>query len=434
MSPVEIGVAGMVLLLVLLFVGLPVSFSFALAGVIGFSWVVSPDAAISVLSIEIFSNFASYSLSVIPMFLLMGAISFASGMSGRLFDAGYTVFGRTRGGLAIANIVACAAFSAVCGSTAATAAAMGKVALPEMKRYGYDDALATGCVASAGSLGILIPPSSTLIVYAMLTEQAVGKLFMAGIFPGLLLAACFIAAVVVRCWQKPSLAPGGPSTTFKQKILAFSGIIEMLILFCLVMGGLFTGWFTPTQAGSAGTAGALLIALARRRITWQGLLGAFKDTMLISCMVMVIIAGALVFSRFLAVSEIPFLLSDWVIGLPISPMAIMLIIVAFHFVAGTFMDGFGLILLTVPVLFPTIIALGFDPIWYGIVIILIVEMGCISPPHGLNMWVVKGIAPDIPVQTIFKGVVPFIFALIACTALLMFFPQIATFLPGLMRY
>jgi C4-dicarboxylate transporter DctM subunit len=433
MSPIEIGILGMVLLLFFFFIGVPVSFSFALAGIISFFYLVSPGAGLNLLTIQLFDTFSDYFLTVVPMFVLMGSLAFSSGIGGRLFDAGYAVFGRLRGGLAIASIAGCAGFAAVCGSTAATTAAMGKVALPEMKRYHYDDALAVGCIASAGSLGILIPPSATLIVYGMLTEQSIGKLFIAGVFPGMLLAFLFAMAVIVRCWRNPALAPAGPATTFRQKLHAVTGVTEMLAVFLMVMGGLFTGWFTPTQAGAAGAAAVLLIALVRRNMSWRGFVDALKETTLVSCMVMVLVAGALIFSRFLAATRIPLMLSDWIVGLPLSPMSIMILIVLFHFLAGTFMDGFGLILLTVPILFPAVKALGFDPIWYGVMIILIVEMGAISPPEGINMWVAKGIA-DVSVATVFKGVLPFIMALSICTALLLVFPQIATFLPSIMSY
>lgn len=434
MSPIEIGIAGMVLLLFFFFIGVPVSFSFAFAGAISFGWLVNPSAGFRLLSMQVFDTFSEYFLTVVPMFVLMGSLAFGCGIGGRLFDAGYSVLGRLRGGLAIGSVAACAGFAAVCGSTAATTAAMGKVALPEMKRYNYDDALSTGCIAAAGSLGILIPPSSTLIVYAMLTEQSVSKLFIGGILPGVLLAFLFAMAIIIRCLWNPRLAPAGPETTIKQKLTAILGVTEMLIVFLMVMGGLFTGWFTPTQAGGAGAAAVLLIALVRRTITWQGLITAFQETVRISSMVMLLIAGALIFSRFLAATKIPFMLSDWLIGLPYSPMTIMWAVVLFHFLAGTFMDAFGLILLTVPILFPAIKALGIDPIWYGIVIILVVEMGAISPPEGINMWVVKGIAPDVSVGTIFRGVVPFMGSLIVCAILLLLFPIIVTFLPSLMSY
>jgi C4-dicarboxylate transporter, DctM subunit len=434
MSPIESGIAGMILLLFFFFLGMPVSLAFALSGVIGFCFVSNVEAGLSVLAIETFSNLSSYGLTVIPMFVLMGAIGFTSGMSGRLFDFGFTLFGRTRGGLALASVAASAAFAAVCGSTAATAAAIGKVSIPEMKRYGYDDALSHGCVAASGTLGILIPPSATFIVYATLTELSVGKLFIAGILPGILLAALFAATVLIWCWYDPKVAPAGPATTIGQKLKAFLGIADMMVLLFVVLGGLFLGWFTPTQAGAAGAGGAIVIAIIRGGFTRQKLFAALEDTMKTSCMIMILIAGALIFSRFLAITGIPTLLSKWIGNLPLSPFTIMLIIIAFHFVAGTFMDSFGLILLTVPVLYPTILKLGIDPIWYGVIIVLIVEMGVISPPEGLNLWVVKSISPDLQLKTLFKGVIPFCVAVLVCAVILIIYPGIATFLPSFMTY
>jgi C4-dicarboxylate transporter, DctM subunit len=434
MSPIGIAIGGMILLLFFFFLGMPISLAFALSGVVGFFFLSNAEASLSVLSIETFSNLSNYGLTVIPMFVLMGAIGFHGGMSRRLFDFGFTLFGRTRGGLALASVAASAAFAAVCGSTAATAAAIGKVSIPEMKRYGYDDALSNGCVAASGTLGILIPPSATFIVYGTLTELSVGKLFIAGVLPGIFLAALFAVTVLVWCFYNPAIAPAGPQTTIGQKFKAFGRIGDMLLLLMLVLGGLFLGWFTPTQAGAAGAGGAILIAVLRRSLGWKELFRALEDTMKTSCMVMVLIAGALIFSRFLAITGFPTIVSKWVAGLPFSPFTIMVLIIAFHFVAGTFMDSFGLILLTVPVLYPTILKLGFDPIWYGVMIILICEMGVISPPEGLNIWVVRSISPDVPLKTIFKGCIPFCIAVLVCAVVLLLYPRLATFLPGFMTY
>jgi C4-dicarboxylate transporter DctM subunit len=434
MSLTLIGILGIAVLILLFVIGVPVGFAMALVGFVGFSYLVSADAGLSMLGIEFFDNFGSYYLTVVPMFVLMGSVAFEAGISGRLYDAGYAMFGRTRGGLAVASIFACAGFSAICGSTNATAAAMGRVALPEMKRYGYNDSLATGTVASGGSLGILIPPSTLLIIYGILTEQSIGALFIAGVLPGLLLASLFIAAIVLHCWRNPALAPAGPQTTLKEKLAGLAGVAEMGTLFCLVMLGLFSGWFTPTHAGAAGAGGALLIALVRRGISWRGFFNALKDTLLITCMVMVIVTGALIFGRFMAVTKIPFILSDWIAGLPIPPIATMAVIMMIHFIGGCFMDAFALIVLTVPIVFPVVLVLGFDPIWFGVMIVIICEMGVITPPVGINVYVIKGIAQDVPLETIFRGVLPFVIALIVCTVLLLAFPQIVTFLPSFMTY
>jgi len=434
MSPVAIGIVGIFILIVLFMIEFPVAFAMAFVGILGFAYIVSPSAGLEMLAMDIFENFSSYNLTVIPMFVFMGTIAFRIGMSTRLFNASHALFGKVRGGLAIATIMACAGFAAICGSTNATAAAMGTVSLPQMKRYKYDDSLATGCVAAAGSLGILIPPSALLIVFGVLTEESIGKLFIAGILPGILLAALFMLAVQILCTRNPNLGPPGPATTIKQKLGAISAVGEVLILFLLVLGGLFTGWFSPTQAGGAGAAGVLLLGLLRRQLSWKGFVEAGKDALLITCMVMLIVTGAMIFGHFMAVTQIPFVLSRWVGQLDLPPMVIMGLIVFVHLIAGCFMDGFALIVLTVPILLPLIKALGINIYWFGIIIVLIVEMGTITPPVGINVYVIKGVAGDIPLETIFKGIFPFLAALIVAVIILMVFPQIATFLPSFASY
>jgi C4-dicarboxylate transporter DctM subunit len=434
MSPVAIGILGIVILIMLFMIEFPVAFAMAFMGIVGFAYIVSPNAGLEMLAMDIFENFSSYNLTVIPMFVFMGCIAFEIGMSARLFKASHAFFGKVRGGLAIATIMSCAAFAAICGSTNATAAAMGTVSLPQMKRYNYDDSLATGCVAAAGSLGILIPPSALLIVFGIITEESIGKLFIAGIIPGILLATLFMLAVKIICTRNPNLGPPGPATTIKQKLAAISAVGEVLILFLLVLGGLFTGWFSPTQAGGAGAAGVLVLGMLRRKLTWKGFVQAGKDTLLITCMVMFIVTGAMIFAHFMAVTQIPFLLSDWVSQLELPSMVIMALIVLVHLIGGCFMDGFALIVLTVPILLPLIKTLGIDIYWFGIIIVLIVEMGTITPPVGINVYVIKGVAVDIPLETIFKGIFPFLAALIVEVTILMIFPQIATFLPSFASY
>ena len=434
MSPVTIGIIGIVVLIAIFLLRMPVGFAMAAVGLVGFSYLVSPEAGLSIVARDVFHTFSSYSLTVIPMFVLMGSIAFASGMSRRLYDAGYSLLGRLRGGLAMATVVGCAGFAAICGSTNATAAAMGRVSLPEMKRYNYADSLATGSVAAAGSLGILIPPSTIFIIYGIMTEQSIGKLFVAGVFPGLLLASLFIIVVALVCWRDPSLAPTGAATNWKEKIAGLTGISEMLVLFGLVIGGLFLGWFSPTQAGGAGAAGALLIGLVRRQLTWQGFLGAVKDALRITCMVMIIVTGAVVFGHFMAVAKIPLMLAAWVVGLPLPPVAVMGVIVLIYLLGGCFMDALALITLTIPIFYPAVLALGFDPIWFGVIIVLVTEMGVITPPVGVNVYVIKGIAEGVPLETIFKGILPFLGALAVAIGILMAFPQIATYLPSLAIY
>jgi tripartite ATP-independent transporter DctM subunit len=333
----------------------------------------------------------------------------------------------------MATVVASGFFAAICGSTAATAATIGKIALPEMKKRHYDDSFATGCIASSGTLGILIPPSTIFLVYGIMTEQSIGKLFVAGIIPGIILTFLFVITVAVLCWRHPSLAPAGASTDFKAKGKALVGIFEALILFALVIGGLFLGWFTPTQAGGIGAAGALAIGLVRKELNWQVFIESTKDGLRTSCMVLCVIAGATVFGHFMAVSTIPFVLADWVGGLPLPPMAIMGVIVLIYLIGGCFMDAMALVVLTVPVIYPVVIKLGFDPIWFGVIIVLVSEMGVITPPVGVNVYVIKGIAPEVPLEDIFKGIFPFLIAIFINVGILMAFPKLALILPGLAK-
>jgi tripartite ATP-independent transporter DctM subunit len=431
MNPAIIGIIGVVVLLLLFSFGIPVGFSMALVGLAGFSIIVTPSAGFGILIRDFFDTFSSYNLTIVPLFMLMGALAYSSGMSSRLYDACHKLVGSMRGGLVLATIVGCAGFAAICGSTSATAAAMGRVAYPEMKRYNYDDALSTGSIAAAGTLGIMIPPSTIFIVYGIMTEQSIGKLFIAGILPGVLLALLFAITTFISLKLKPSLAPKGQPSTFKEKIYSLAGVIEMIVLFLLVMGGLFAGWFSAMQAGAIGALGALAIGLIRRKLNWGGFTAAIKDTLKITVQVMVIVAGATVFGHFIAVTRIPLELANWVAGLSLPPMGIMAIIILFYLVGGTFMDSLAMITLTVPIIFPVVNAIGYDPIWFGVMIVLITEIGVISPPEGINMFVIKGITKDVPMQTIFRGVMPYLFAMVAAAIILMFLPQIATFLPGL---
>jgi len=434
MNPSTIGAFGIILLVFLFLLRVPVAFAMGLMGFVGFSYLTTLSAGMDMIAIDMFQVFSSFNLTVVPMFVLMGCIAFRIGMSKRIFDASYVVLGNMRGGLTIASILGSAAFSAICGSTNATAAAMGTVALPQMKRYNYDDSLATGCVASAGTLGILIPPSALLIIYGIITEQSIGKLFVAGVLPGLLLAFAFIITIFIICSRNPMLGPPGPATTFQEKIKTFPALIEVLSIFAIVLGGLMTGWFSATQAGGAGAGAVALLGLVRKNLTWRNLIEAAEDTLLITCMVMFVIFGATIFGRFMAVTQIPFMLSNWIGHLPLPPALIMVLVVIIHIIGGCFMDGLAMIMLTVPILFPTIITLGYDPIWFGVIITLIVEMGAITPPVGINVYVIKGIAPDVPLEKIFKGIFPFLWALVVVAIILIVFPQIATFLPSFVTY
>ncbi len=433
MTPTTVGLVGLFALVALLFTRMPVGFIMAVVGFVGFAAIVSFDAALKLIANDVYSVFSSYNLTVIPLFVFMGQLAFHSGISTRLFDAAYKCTGRLPGGLAIATIGACAGFSAICGSTNATAATMAAATLPEMKRYNYKPGLATGVVAAGGSLGILIPPSVVFIVYGILTEQSIGKLFIAGIIPGILLTLFFIAAVLIWTTLYPDQGPPGPRTSLKEKLVSLAGLGEALVLFSMVMGGLFAGIFTPTEAGGVGAFGTLAISLARRKLDWKGFMAALNETTRISCMIMVIVAGATIFGHFLAVTRIPFDIAQWISGFDMHRAVIMLMIIAVYVIGGCFIDALALIMLTIPIFYPVVLHLGYDPIWFGVVIVMVTQIGVITPPVGINVYVVSGVARDVPLEVIFKGVVPLLVALILATLLLIPFPQIALFLPGFVK-
>ncbi|MFB3925469.1 MAG: TRAP transporter large permease [Syntrophales bacterium] len=433
MNPTTIGTLGFAVLVFLMFLRIPVGFVMAIVGFFGFGVMVSWDAALNLIARDFFSVFNSYNLTVIPLFVLMGQVAHHSGISGRLFNAANKFLGHLPGGLAIATIGACAGFSAICGSTSATAATMASVALPEMKKYRYDPALATGVVAAGGSLGILIPPSTIFIIYGIMTEQSVGKLFMAGILPGILLALLFVAVILIWTRIRPELVLPAPKATLKEKLASLPGVIETFILFILVMGGLFVGFFTPTEAAAVGAFGTFAIALAGRNLSWQGFVQSLNETTRVSCMILVIVAGATVFGHFLAVTRIPADIGEWVSGLQVAPFVIMGLIILVYLVLGCLMDSLAMIMLTIPIFYPVITSLGYDPIWFGVIIVIVTEMGVITPPVGINVYVVGGVARDVPLHIIFKGALHLLAAQIATAILLIMFPKIALFLPTFMK-
>ena len=433
MSLTTTGIIGIIVLVLLLYSKMPVGFAMGFLGLMGFSYVVNFEAGFNLLVRDVWDVFSSYNLTVIPLFVFMGQIAFHAGISRRLYDSAYVLFGHRRGGLAMTTVGACAGFSAICGSTNATAATMATVTLPEMKRYGYDMSLATGTVAAAGSLGILIPPSVIFIVYGIMTEQSIGKLFAAGILPGILLCFLFLITIYLRVMINPSLAPPGPKTSFKEKFRSFAGVVETLILFALVMGGIFFGIFTPTEAAATGAFLTILIAVFRKQLTWHAFTKSLADTTKISCMIMVIVTGAVIFGHFMAITRLPYELAEWVSSLPLPPHAVMGVIILVYLFGGCFMDALAMIMLTIPIFFPVVQTLGFDPIWFGVVIVLITEMGVITPPVGVNVYVVYGVAKDVPLEKIFRGVFPMLLALLLCNLILLLFPQIALFLPSLMH-
>jgi len=423
---------GLLLMFALMALGMPIAFAMLLAGVLGNAWLLSGPAATHLLATNVWDQFSSYGLSVVPLFVLMGQFAFRAGITERLYDAAYKWFGRLPGGLAGTTIAACAGFSAICGSNSATAATMGTIALPQMRRYGYDRALSTGAVAVGGTLGVVIPPSVVMIVIAVQTEQSLLRLFLAGIVPGLLLTVLFLGTVLWMCARNPALGPPGPATTLREKIASLSGVFETLLLFVLVIGGLYFGWFTPTEAGAAGAFGALAVGLMRGKLGLSAIVQATAETLRISAMVVLLITGAVLFGRFLTVSRLPFELADWAAALPVPSTVILLVVVGIYLVGGALMDALGFLVVTVPIFFPLAAALGYDPTWFTILLTIVTTMGAVTPPVGVNVFIVNGLAPDVPIPTIFLGVMYFMLAYVFCIALMWVVPETVLLLPDLM--
>jgi tripartite ATP-independent transporter DctM subunit len=412
---------------------MPIGFVMALVGFLGYVYLGSLDAGLNILGLTFYAGGTSYTLSVIPLFVLMGQFAAHAGLSRDIYHTVERWMGHQRGGLAMATIGACAGFAAISGSSVATAATMGTVALPEMKKYKYSEALATGTVAAGGTLGILIPPSATFVFYAILTEQSVGKLFIAGIFPGILLAALFMLTIYIRVRLKPDIAPRGERASLREKIVALKGIWGIVVLFLLVMGGIYTGVFTPTEAAGIGAFGAFVFAMGKRQVTWENSTASLAQTAQTTAMIFIIIIGAYIFGYFLAVTRIPSELADFMAGLQVSRYVILVAVVLLYTILGMFLEGFAILVLTIPIIQPLMVNLGFDPIWFGVMVIIMMEMSLITPPVGVNVFVIKGVAKDVPMYTIFRGIWPFWVAMLVCLAILSVLPQIAMFLPNTMK-
>lgn len=433
MDPITAGIAGTLLLLAaIFFLRIPVGFAMAVIGFGGFAYVLNWNAATGMIGTELWGVFSKYDLSVIPLFILMGQICFYSGVNERLYRSAYAWMGEIRGGIAMTTILACAGFSAICGSNSATAATMSTVALPEMKKFNYNPILSTGSVAAGSTLGVIIPPSVVLIIIGLQTSQSIAQLFMGGMVPGILLTTLFMGTVWYLCKRHPEWGPAGPRTTFREKLASLPGSIEMVILFILVMGGLFLGFFTPTEAGAAGAALALVIATVSGKMSFKKFWLAVNDSLKISCMIMVIILGAVIFGRFLAITRLPFEAAGYVAALPIPPMVIILVICLIYVVGGMVMDALALLLVTIPIFFPVVSAMGYDPLWFGVLITVVTTLGAITPPVGVNTFIVASMAKDVPMTDVFKGVTYFMAAYCVLVALMMAFPGIVTFVPGLM--
>ncbi len=428
MTPILSGITAVAVLLFLFFIRVPVAVAMALVGFVGFGIFVSFHAAMKLLIVDFTSAFNSYTLAVIPLFVLMGQVAYNSGMSKRLYDTSNALLGHLPGGLAIATIWASAGFAAICGSTNASTATMAMVALPEMKRYGYDESLAAGSVAAGGSLGIMIPPSVIFVIYGILTQQSIGKLFIAGIIPGLILTILFSTAIYIWMKIEPGIAPRSHKKEWKERVRALLNILEVLLIFVAVVGGLLGGIFTPVEAGAVGTGLITGISMARKTISWNGIKRALSESVRISCMIIFVVAGASVFGHFLAITKLPQSLQAWLISLKSQPILAMALIVAIYVIGGCFVDALALILLTVPIFYPVVLSFGYDPIWFGVLIVLLTQIGVITPPVGINAYVIKGIFPEIPIQNIFKGIFPFFVSMVVAVILLLIFPEIALLL------
>jgi C4-dicarboxylate transporter DctM subunit len=433
MSPFHAGLTAFGLMFVLLFIGVPIGFAMAIGGVLGMSLIIGLVPALGLFATTAYESTVNYSLSIIPLFILMGSIASRSGLSRELYKAFDTWIGSFRGGLALATIGACGAFAAICGSSLATAATMSKVALPEMRRFHYAESLATGSVAAGGVLGILIPPSVILVLYGILTETSIGDLFIAGFIPGLLTILGFMVAisVVTRIW--PDISHPGEKSTLAQKLKALGNTWGVLLLFALVIGGIYLGIFTPTEAAGVGAVGAFVISGLRRRLTFQAIREALLETVTTTAMVFVVLIGAITVNNLLIFSGLASAMSGFVTGLDYQPLTIIAIILLIYLVMGCIFDSLAMILLTIPIFFPIVQSLGLDPVWFGILVVMVVELGLITPPIGMNVFVIKGMAPEVSLNTIYAGVLPFCVAQVLLIVLIVLFPAIATWLPGTMR-
>ena len=432
MSKSTVGIVFMCLLFFLIFIGMPIGFSMGVTGFLGLV-IVYPSLKPALMNVGMasYNGAAAYMLTVVPMFVLMGELAFQSGISDDLFKTANTWLGRLRGGLAMSSVAGCSGFAAVCGDSLATAVTMGSIALPEMKKKKYSMRMATGCLAAGGTLGILIPPSVGFIFYALVTEESIGKLFVAGFLPGVLLAVLFIMTIWIMAKLRPELAPPGEASTFKEKIFSLKGVIGMLVLFILILGGILAGFFSPVEGGAVGSVGAFVYALLRGRLTLKKIRVALEDTVKITSKLLMILIGVGILGYFLAVTRLPFFLADFVTGLQVNRFIVFFAVMLLFIILGCLLNVIPMLLLVLPTIFPSITGLGFDPIWFGVVCVITMEMGQITPPIGVNVFAIGSVAPDVPMQEIFRGIVPFFFCMVLCVILLTIFPQIALWLPSL---
>ncbi len=431
MSPELVGIIGLLIMFALFFIGLEIGFSMAIVGFIGFWYLTSFTAASNLLAKDVFDVFSSYSLTVVPLFIFMGQLAANSGIARKLYDSAYRFIGHIPGGLAMATVIGSTFFGAICGSTTATAATFASVAAPEMRRFNYSDRLIGGSIASAGGIGVMIPPSVIFIVYGIFTQQSIGTLFMSGVLPGIMICILFIITIYLWCIKNPALGPKSAKSTWGERLRSLPGAVEIIIIFFIVMGGMMKGFFTPTEGGAVGAFATLLLTLITRSIDLKGVGKSIMEALISSCMIMVIVAGATIFGHFLAISRIPFTVAGWVGTLEIPHFLIMALILFMYLLGGCVIDALALIILTIPIFYPVVTQLGFNPIWFGVVIVVITMMGIITPPVGMNSYVVSGVS-KIDLREVFSGIWVFLGALCVAAALLIAFPDIALFLPRIL--
>jgi C4-dicarboxylate transporter DctM subunit len=433
-EPVLVGIICLCLFFFLIYIGMPIGFAFMAVGFLGFGLVRNFGSACYLLASVPYTWASSYSMVVIPLFILMGQFAYESRISEDLYKVAYKWAGSQPGGIALATTLACTLFAACTGSSLASAATMGTVAIPELRKFKYSSRLATGCVAAGGTLGILIPPSVVFIVYGLLTGTSIGKLFIAGILPGLLVCACFLAYIYVRCTLDPTLGPRGPKIEWSEKFRSVVGVWGMLTLFVVIIGGLYLGLFTPTEAGAVGAFASFIIVVLRGRLQKSGFISALLGTVRTTAMIFTILIGAQIFNGFLTLSGIPAKLATFVGSLPVPSYVTLIAVLIMYIPLGMLMDGLPMILLTLPTIFPIVSALGHDPIWFGVLVCMMCELANITPPMGMNLYIIKGVAgEEIPIQEVVMGAAPFTCVLLACVAIIFIFPQIALYFPSLMR-
>ncbi len=431
MSFATIGLLVILLLFVFFLMGLEIGFSMALAGFIGFSAIVNVDAAFNLVAKDVYSVLSSYGFTVIPMFVLMGQIGASGGVARNLYDSAYKFIGHVPGGLAIGTVAAATVFKAICGSSPATAATFATIAVPEMDRYNYDRRLSCGTVATVGTLGILIPPSVVLIVYGILTETSIGKLFLAGIIPGLIVAFSFVMTLFGWSAMNPDLGPKGEKSSWKERFASLPPVLVVLSIFLIVVGGLMMGFFTPTEAGSVGTFAVLILTLFKKDMDLKRFVQAVSETLRIACMVIMLIAGATILGHFFAVTRTPYIVAAWLESLQMDRTIIMLIIISVYLIGGSFIEDLAFLILATPIFLPVVLKMGYDPIWFGVIISVVTMIGVILPPMAINAFVVSGVCKE-PVSTVYKGIYPFIVGMSLCLLLLLFFPQISLWLPNVL--